>query len=159
MTSPANEIISRTKTNLEQISKLVYAQKLVIDHNTGYINIDTSNLQSVRRCLGGQDRKSAINAVSENIKMCMHYILMIYDIIIFKKMVPDDKFDDAMIAVYQEKVKLYRDLVDVLNRCTTGLHALLMTYGDDQMITMTINKLIQELNLFNAQHKSIADKL
>ena len=85
--------------------------------------------------------------------------MMIYEIIIFKKLVPDDKCDDAIIAVYQEKIKLYRELVDVLTRCTTGLHALLMTYGNDISTTTMINKLIQELNVFNTQHKSVADKL
>lgn len=159
MSSPATEIINRTKTNLEQISKLVYAQKLALDRDTGYINIDTTNFQSVTRYMTGQDRTGALNAVTENVKLCMHFILMIYELIIFKKMIPDDKCDDATIAIYQEKIKLYKELIDVLVRCTAGLNALLMTYGNDISTTTVIHKMIQELNVFNTQHKSVADKL
>jgi len=159
MLAPANEIISRTRSNLEQLAKLVHGQKLVADTKRGYLNIDTSSFPAVTRYINGQDRGTTIDIVTENIKLCMQFIVMIYDVIIFKRLIPDENCDDAVILVYQEKVKLYKDLIDALCKATSGLNALLGTYGYDPAMSTVLNKLTQEIGVFTTQHKAMADKL
>lgn len=148
----SEELVNKTKSNLEQISKLSMNQKLNVDHRGGHITVDTSTFQPISRYFSGQNRVDTLYKIIDNIELAMLVIDLLYDLVIFKKMIPDESCNDALLLHYSSRLSLYRDLIDLLNKSKSGLNSLVMTYNVDAIVRSKFSDLSKTIEIFVAKH-------
>ena len=150
-----NDIVSRTVSNLLQIAKLSVNQKLTVDYSSGHMSVDTSALQSVTRMINGQNRNDAILMIIENIKLCMQFIGMLYDLTVIKKLVKETECTDGLVTLINDRMHSYKELVGALDKSIAGLKTLLLTYNNDVTTKTTLENIVRELEKFIPVHISM----
>lgn len=152
MVSP-KELIDRTKSNLEQVSKLAINQKLKVEQRSGYITVDTSALQSISRKIYGQNREEAISKIFENVSHGMVIIEMLYEMITIYNKRESQNYDIIMTNKFNDRKKLYTEMVTLLCGATKGINCLIATYNDDINIRIQLEELNRSIEKFLTIHK------
>lgn len=149
----SKELIERTMSNLEQISKLSINQKLKVENQSGYITVDTSPFQSLSRRFNGHNRDDTLSKIQENVSHCMLLIEFIYEMITVYEKKGDSNYDIIMINKYNERKKLYAELVSLLSKTTIGINSLIATYNDDIKIRIQLEELNKSIEKFLSSYK------
>lgn len=150
-----NDIIYTVKYNLDQVSKLIVGQKLVVDDDNRHIAVDIGAMQPITRYWKGQNRSETIRMIITNIDLCMFIITTIYDIIVFRhaaELNNDIQFCDEISLKYKDYIKIYKELIDSLKKSVPGINALHATYSSDVKTQMQLNNAKEKVEVFLSPH-------